>query len=226
MVSWWCKSGQIRKAWQGQQMLWSLTLQLRIPDLRFSIYFSVRLLSGALYILPFFWVVILGLLIVYQAWFGGRLYQLQLLFYASVTSSHRPRTFFITHTISCPWGARRNFMSVLFSWSHQAMGSVWLDTAVHLWIGRIICRTPRVPRAMPIRASYGPHTGIFNVFHMGPWGTCKGAVRHPYGQVRELTKLELAKIRHGRLIWPYGTPMVPAQAVHGLFTISKRVRGL
>ena len=70
------------------------------------------------------------------------------------------------------WSARRNFTSVLFSWSHRATGPVRLDTAVHLWFGRMIRRTPRVPRAMPVRASYGPRTGIFNVFHI---------LRDPYG---------------------------------------------
>ena len=69
--------------------------------------------------------------------------------------------------------------SVLFSWSHQAMGPVRLDTAVHLWFGRILRRTPRVPRAMPLRASYGPRTGIFNVFHIlrDRYGARKGPTR-------------------------------------------------
>ena len=66
--------------------------------------------------------------------------------------------------------------------------------------------TPRVPRAVPVRASYGPRTGIFNVFHIlrDPCGTRKGAVRRPYGHARELTQPELAKIPHGRRILPYG----------------------
>ena len=56
------------------------------------------------------------------------------------------------------WSARRNFTSVLFSWSHQATGPVRLDTAVYLWFGWIIRMTPRVPRVVPVRASYGPRT--------------------------------------------------------------------
>ena len=114
------------------------------------------------------------------------------------------------------WGAHRNFTSVLFSWSHKATDPVRLDTAVHVWFGRIIRIPPRVPRAMPVRA---PH-GNFQCFsyHTGPRGTHKGAVRHPYEQVRELTKPELAKIRHGRRIWPYGTRMDPLRYPHGLFT--------
>ena len=56
----------------------------------------------------------------------------------------------------------------------------------------------------------------------GPYGTRKGA---PCGQVRELTQPELAKIPHGRRIWPYGARTGPARAVHGLITISKPVRG-
>ena len=58
--------------------------------------------------------------------------------------------------------------------------------------------------------SYGTRTG--------PCGTSKGAVRHPYGHVRELIQPELTKIPHGRRIWPYGTSTGPLQSPHGLFT--------
>ena len=56
--------------------------------------------------------------------------------------------------------------------------------------GWIIRRTPRVPHAMPIQASYGPRTGIFNVFHIprSPYVTHKDAIRRPNGHVRELTQ--------------------------------------
>ena len=59
---------------------------------------------------------------------------------------------------------------------------------------------------MPVRASYGPCTGFFNVFQIlrHPCGTRKGTVRPPYGNVRELTQPELANIPHGRRIWPHG----------------------
>ena len=50
--------------------------------------------------------------------------------------------------------ARRNFTLVLFSWSHQAIGPVRLDTALYLWFGRMIRRTPRVP----VRCPYGHRT--------------------------------------------------------------------
>ena len=82
-------------------------------------------------------------------------------------------------------------------------------------------------RAGPVRASYGHRTEIFNVFHIlrDPCGSRKGAVRQPYGHVRELTQPELAKLPHGRRIWPYGARTGPAGAVHGLFTLSKPVRG-
>ena len=49
------------------------------------------------------------------------------------------------------WSARRNFTSVLFSWSHQATGPIWLDTAVQIWFSGIIRRTPRVPCVMPLQ---------------------------------------------------------------------------
>ena len=52
----------------------------------------------------------------------------------------------------------------------------------------------------------------------GPCGTRKGAVRQPYGHVRELTQPELAKLPHGRRIWPYGARTGPLRAPQGLFT--------
>ena len=68
------------------------------------------------------------------------------------------------------WSARRNFTAW---YDHGAVpvvisgyGLVRLDTAAYLWHGWIIRRTPRIPRAMPVRASYGPRTGIFNVCHI------------------------------------------------------------
>ena len=77
------------------------------------------------------------------------------------------------------WSARRNFTSVLFPWSHQATGPVRLDTPAYCWFGRIIRRTPRVPRTI----SYGPHTGIFYVFHIlrYPCGARAWPARVPYG---------------------------------------------
>ena len=85
------------------------------------------------------------------------------------------------------WSARRNFTSVLFSWSHQATGPMRLDTAVYLWFGWIIRMTPRVPRAVPVRALHGPRKGIFNVFHIlqGPYGARAGPARVPYGALTD-----------------------------------------
>ena len=56
-----------------------------------------------------------------------------------------------------------------------------------------------------MRCPYGPRTGISNAFHIlrGLYGPRKGAVRHPYGRVRELKQPEFAKIPHGRM-WSYG----------------------
>ena len=82
------------------------------------------------------------------------------------------------------WSARRNFTSVLFPWSHQATGPVRLDRSVYLWFGWTIRRTPRVPRAMPVRAPYGPHTVIFNVLR-DPCGTHAGPARVPYGALTD-----------------------------------------
>ena len=52
----------------------------------------------------------------------------------------------------------------------------------------------------------------------GLCGTRKGAIRQPYGHVRELTQPELAKLAHGRRIWPYGARTGPLWGTQGLFT--------
>ena len=53
----------------------------------------------------------------------------------------------------------------------------------------------------------------------GPCVTGKGCRTAPFGHVRELTQPKLAKISHGRRIWPHGSCTGPARAVHGLFMI-------
>ena len=65
---------------------------------------------------------------------------------------------------------------------------VRLDTSACLWFGWIIRRTPRVPRAMPVRASYGPRTGIFNVFYIlwDPYGARAWPARVPYGALTDM----------------------------------------
>ena len=87
------------------------------------------------------------------------------------------------------WRARRNFTSVLFSWSHHATGPVRLDTAVHLWLGRMIRRTPRVQRAMSVRAWYGPARESSMFFTSCETRT--GPVRDPQG--RRTTPLRTRK---------------------------------
>ena len=64
-------------------------------------------------------------------------------------------------------------------------GPIWLDTAVHLWFDRIIRSTPYGPHAMAVHALYGPHTGIFIVFHIlrNPYRACAGPARMPYGTI-------------------------------------------
>ena len=75
----------------------------------------------------------------------------------------------------------------------------------------------------PCGARAGTHGNLqcFS-YHTGPvWGPCgtrKGAVRQPYGHVRELTQPESAKLQHGRRIWPYGVRTGPLWTPQGLFT--------
>ena len=133
------------------------------------------------------------------------------------------------------WSVRRNFASVLFSWSHQATGPVRLDTAAYLWFGWIIRRTPWVP---PVRCPYGHRTGPAresSMFFISYW-TSTGLVRDPQGCRTEplRTHKEIDTTRIGKnparasylaIRGLYGPLTVPARAVHGLITISKPVRG-
>ena len=50
-----------------------------------------------------------------------------------------------------------------------------------------------------------------------PCRTRKSAVRHPYRHIRELTQPELAKILHGRRIWPYEARKSSLRSPHRLF---------
>ena len=78
------------------------------------------------------------------------------------------------------WSAHRNFRSVLFLWSHQATGPVWLDTAVHGWIIR---RTPWLSCAMPVQH----HTGLTQESSMFfiSYETCAGPSRVPHNTLAD-----------------------------------------
>ena len=157
---------------------------------------------------------------------------------ASVTSNHGPRTIFYhpydflpVRPSEAPVGILRRCCSR----GHIRLGAPYgLDTAVYWWFGWIIRMTPRVPRAVPVRASYGPRTGIFNVFHilLDPYGARAGPARVPYGALTDTQgnwhNQNWQKSRTGVVFCstgPYGPRTGPARAVHGLFKISKPVRG-
>ena len=118
------------------------------------------------------------------------------------------------------WSARRIFTSVLFSWSHQATGPIGLDTAVHLRFGRMIRRTPRVPRTMPVRASSGSRKGIFNVSHIlrDPYRARAGPARVPYDNLADTYgnwyNQNWQKSRTGVVFGRAG----PVRSPHGRFT--------
>ena len=112
------------------------------------------------------------------------------------------------------WRARRNFTSVLFSWSHQATGPVRLDTAVYVWFGWIIRRTPRVPRAMPVRASCGPaRESSFFSYPTGPVRDPQGCRTTPLRTRKGIDKTRIGKN-------PARVSYLAVRAVHELFTIS------
>ena len=118
--------------------------------------------------------------------------------------------------LKAEWSARRNFTSVLFPWSHQITGPVRLDTAAYLWFGWIIRRTPRAPRAMPVRASYGARTGPVR----DPQGCRTGPLRTRKGIDTTIIGRNPARASYLAVRGPYGPRTGPAGAVHGLFMIS------
>ena len=104
---------------------------------------------------------------------------------ASVTSNHGPRTIFSTRTWRC----------TVMAWWNNSQDSTWT-----------LCDA----RSDVARA---PH-GNFQCFHI-PCGIHKGAARHPYGHVKELTQPELAKIPHGVVCGRAGPLRYPQGLVTG-----------
>ena len=99
------------------------------------------------------------------------------------------------------WSAHRNFTSVLFPWSHQATGPIWLDTSAYLWFSWIIRKTPRVPCAMPvhcdacIKTLRAPHGETkFVRRRMGP-------MRAPWVDARFLFKTAREQPVRGPGVW-------------------------
>ena len=94
-------------------------------------------------------------------------------------------------------------------------GHIRLDTAVHFWFGWMIRRTPRVPRAMPVRASYGParESSMFFI----SYGTCTGPVRDPQG--RRMTPFRTRKVIDTARIDknPARASYLAVRSPHGLF---------
>ena len=118
------------------------------------------------------------------------------------------------------WRTRRNFTSMLFPWSHQSTGPVRLDASVYQWFGWLIHRTPRVPRGMPVRASYGSRMEIFNVFHN--YGTRTMPVRDPQGcrtwPLRTRKGIDTIIIGKYPARASYLAVRGPLRSPHGLFT--------
>ena len=62
-------------------------------------------------------------------------------------------------------------------------GPVRFDTTVHLWFGRLILRTPSVPRTGIVRAPHGNHQ-CFS-YRTGPVRARAGPARQPYGSLAD-----------------------------------------
>ena len=109
------------------------------------------------------------------------------------------------------WSARRNFTSVLFPWSHQATGIVRLW---HVCILMVWLNNSKDPTGIPCSYPTGPVRG--------PCVTHKGAVRRPYGQVREFDTTIIGKNpvraygRTGPVRAPYGPRTGCSRAVYNL----------
>ena len=64
-------------------------------------------------------------------------------------------------------------------------GLIWHGCILMVWLNN--SQDPRVPRAVPVRVSYGPRTGIFNVSHIlrDPYGARAWPARVPYGALTD-----------------------------------------
>ena len=114
--------------------------------------------------------------------------------------------------------------------SEAPVGILRLDTAVYSWFGWIIRMTPPVPRAVPVRASYGP-VRESSMFFISYW-TRTGPVRDPQGcrtaplkthKGIDTTRIgkNPARASYFAVRRPCGPRTVPTRTVHGLFKISR-----
>ena len=131
------------------------------------------------------------------------------------------------------WSARRNFTSVLFSWSHQATGPYGLT---RLYTYGLVEWFPGL-HGYPVRCLCGHSAGPARESSMffTSYGTRTLPVRDPQGcrtaplRTREgidTTRIGKNPARASYLAvrGPYGPLAVPARPAHGLFLISKPVR--
>ena len=120
--------------------------------------------------------------------------------YAWVTSNHGPRT----------------ILSPVRFLARKATGPVRLATVVHLRFDRIIRRTPRVPLAMPARASHG-NLQRFS-YPTGPMRDPQGCRTTPLRTRKGIDTARIgknpARASYLAVRGPYGTLRAP----HGLFT--------
>ena len=127
------------------------------------------------------------------------------------------------------WRARRNFTSVLFSWSHQATDPYGLTQLYTYGLVEWFAGLYGYPIRCPHGHRTGPQENLQCFWY--PTGLVrdrKGTVRHRYGHVMELIPPEWhnhARASYLAVRAPYGPLTVPVRAVHGLFRISKPVRG-
>ena len=127
------------------------------------------------------------------------------------------------------WSACRNFTLVLFSWSHQATGPVrqaWHGCSLTVWLNNSQDSTWTPCDAHAGSARESPMFFISYRTHMGPVQDLQGV---PCVQTcKAINTIKIcknpARASYVAVRGPYGPLMVPAQAVHGLFKISKPVR--
>ena len=99
--------------------------------------------------------------------------------------------------------------------------TAWHGCTILVWSNNSQVSTGS-PRAMPVRATYGTHKGIFNVFHVlrDPYGACgdpQGCRTTPLRTRKGIDASRMDKIRHGpyfAVSGPYG----PLRSPRGLFT--------
>ena len=121
------------------------------------------------------------------------------------------------------WRARRNFTSVLFSWSHHATVPYGLTRLCTYGLVEWFAGLPGYSVRCPCGHGTGPARESSMFFtscetRTGPMRDPQGRRTTPLRTRKGIDATRIDKILHGRPIWPYGARTGALRSPHGLLT--------